>query len=180
MNCDYGYVCFAYSKNEWIAKAIAFITGSKWSHTFLIAPPILDREMAMEASAEGVAMVPFDIAYRTNPNESYEVYRFKIPNKSIDGSILKTMDMLETPYGYAEFFWFIWRAINKKLGRDIRKNNNWFQQGTICSGLVRLYIENAGLACLFSSFGKDSANQQDVYEVVKKNPSTFELIETKS
>lgn len=177
---EYGYICFAYSKNEWIAKAIAWFTKSKWSHSFVTMPPILGREMAMEASASGVAMTPFDIAYRNNPNQTYEAYRFNIDPEQIDLSLLKCMNELETSYGYLEYPWFIWRSFNKLFGRDIKNQNNWSKQGTVCSGLVRQFIENSGHKELFTGFGIDSANAQDVYEIVKANLNLFQLVESKN
>lgn len=176
--CNYGYVCFAYSKNEWLAKAIAWFTKSQWSHSFIMAPSMIDREMAMESASNGVSLVPFDSSYRNNDNQKYEVYRFKMSKESIDKGVLMTMDMLETPYGYLEYPWFMWRSLNALLGRDIKSQNNWSQQGTVCSGLVRLYIDSVSPG-LFTDFGKDSANAQDVYNVVKARPDLFELIESK-
>lgn len=175
---EYGHVCFAYSKNEWIAKAIAWFTKSKWSHSFITAPPMLGKEMALEAASGGISPVLFDVGYRNNPNQKYEVYRFKISDEEIDLAMLKTMDMLQTPYGYLEYPWFIWRSINKWFGRDIKGKDNWSQQGTVCSGLVRLYIEATGRD-LFKEFGYDSATAQDAYEIVLSRPDLFELIESK-
>lgn len=175
----YGCIGFSYSKNEWIAKAIAWFTKSKWSHSFLTVPAILGREMVMESGEHGVGMVPFDLAYRMNVNQNYEIYRFKIDQDNIDSSILKTIDLLETSYGFLEYPWFMWRALNKFFGKDIKKQNNWLQDGTVCSDLVRLYITNAGQGSLFEDFGVDAANAQDIYNIVLANPSLFELIEKK-
>lgn len=175
---DYGYVCFAYSKNEWIARAIAWFTGSQWSHSFITVPSMLGKQMALEAAGSGVSMVAFDSAYRNNPNQNYAVFRFKADQFAINCAILRCVEMLETPYGYAEYPWFVWRGINKALGRDIKSQNNWSQQGTVCSGLVRMYLEESGYATLLSGFGKDSANAQDVYEAVLAHPELFELVET--
>lgn len=176
----YGYVCFAYSKNEWIAKQIAMFTKSQWSHSFLTVPSLLGKDMAMEAAGNGVSMIPFDIAYRANVNQNYETYRFKIDQAAIDKGILKTIDLLETGYGYLHYPWFIWRSLNKLFGRDIKSQNNWLQNGTVCSDLVRLYITNAGRGDLFKDFGIDSANAQDIYDIVKANPDLFELVESKA
>ncbi len=177
---EYGYVCFAYSKNEWIAKAIAWFTRSQWSHSFITIPKILDREMAMEAGGNGVSAVPFDIAYRNNSNQKYEVYRFKCDSEKIDYAISKCMNKLETSYGYLEYPWFIWRSLNFLFKRDIKIQNNWSSQGTICSGLVRAYLEEAGYVELFKEYGIDSNSAQDVYNIVKSHSDLFELIEQKS
>lgn len=177
---EYGYVCFAYSKDEWIARAIAWFTKSQWSHSFITVPPMLGEDMVMEASSNGISMVQFDVAYRENKNQKYEIYKFKIPQEQIDRAIWMTMFMLETSYGFLEYPWFIWRAVNSWFGRDIKHQDNWSQQGTVCSGLVRLYLEYAGFESLVSGFGKDSANAQDMYNIIKANPDLFELVESKS
>lgn len=177
---QYGLVCFAYSKNEWIAKQIAWFTKSQWSHSFITAEPMLGKEMAMEAAGNGVSLVLFDDAYRNNSNQKYETYKFKIEQNAIDQSIIKTASLLESSYGYLHYPWFIWRAINQLFSRDIKKQNNWFQNGTVCSDLVRLYITNAGRGDLFTDFGIDSASAQDLYEIVKANPDLFELVESKA
>lgn len=177
---NYGFVGFAMSKNEWSARAIAWFTKSKWSHSFITVPDILGREMVMEAGTAGVEMTPFDRSYRNDPNQSFEVFRFKILQENINLAILQAIDLLESPYGFLEYPWFMWRAFLAWLGKDIKSQNNWSQQGTVCSGLVRLYIELAGYAELFSGFGKDSAHQQDVYDIVIAHPELFELVESKS
>lgn len=176
---NYGYIGFSFSKNIWYDKIIAKVTKSKWSHSFITIPSILGREMVMESVANGVCMIPFDFAYRDNPHQDYRVYRFKIHKDNIDTSISLCMNQLETAYGWLEYPWFLWRAICAVFGKDIKAQNNWSPQGTVCSGLVRFFIENAGCD-LFREFGIDSANAQDIYEVVLTHPELFELIEEKN
>lgn len=176
---NYGYVGFSYSKNIWYDKIIAKITKSKWSHSFITVPSILGREMVMESVAGGICMIPFDFAYRTNENQNYELYRFNISQDKIDQSIMQCLNTLESSYGFLEYPWFLWRSICKLFGKDIKKQNNWSPQGTVCSGLTRYFIENAG-ENLFNDYGIDSANAQDIYEVVLAHPELFELIESKS
>jgi hypothetical protein len=176
---DYGYIAFSYTKNELTAKLIAKITQSKWSHSFIIVPPMLGKEMVMEAASNGISMATFQENYRDNPNESYEVYRFNAPQGKIDKSILNCMEKLERPYPYMELLWFVWRRINKVFGRDIKNQNNWFTNGVVCSGLVRKFIEGSGFKKLFKGFGIDAVAPEDAYEIVIANPKLFELIEKK-
>lgn len=176
---DYGYVCFSYTKNELIAKLIAKITQSKWSHSFIVVPPVLEKEMVMEAASNGISMTTFQENYRDNANESYEVYRVFAPKNKVDKSILSCMERLERPYPYLELLWFVWRRINKFFGKDIKDQNNWFTNGVVCSGLVRKFLEGSGLKRLFKGFGIDAVAPQDVYNIVLANPKLFELIEKK-
>jgi len=176
---EYGYICFAYSKNEWIAKAIAWFTKSKWSHTFITIPPILGNEMALEAASVGTCPVLFDKGYRNNPDQIYEVYRVKIPQEKIDNAIVASLGRLQTPYGYLEYPWFVWRYINAWLGRDIRSQDNWSKRNLVCAGLSDFFLDDCGLSSLSDSYGYNSISAQDIYEIVKAHPELFELVEKK-
>lgn len=177
---EYGYVCFAYSKNEFIAKAIAWFTKSQWSHTFITAPPMLGKEMVMEAGGGGVEMVTFEQGYRNNSTQKYEVYRVKVSQEIIDEAIAQCMNDLETPYGYLEYPWFMWRSVNAWFGRDIKSQDNWSKKNTVCAGFVDLFLDALGLQILTKDFGKNSINAQDIYDIVKAHPDLFELVESKS
>ena len=174
---EYGYVCFSYSKNEWIAKAIAWFTNSQWSHTFITISPILGKEMVMEASSGGTQTILFDKAYRNNTNQKYEVYKLKIDQDIIDQAIIDCLDNLEMPYGYFEYPWFIWRFINKWFGKDIKSQNNWSTKNEVCAGVTDTFLVRCSLDFLFKDFGKNSITAQDIYEIVLANPHLFELIE---
>lgn len=176
---EYGYVCFAYTKTEWIAKAIAWFTQSQWSHTFLTVPSMLGQEMIMEAGGGGVEMAMFNQAYRHNASQKYEVYRVKVSQQIIDEAIAQCMEKLELPYGYLEYPWFIWRYLNKWIGRDIKGQDNWSTNREVCAGLVDIYIDALGLGVLSKDFGNNSISAQDIYEIVKANPDLFELVESR-
>jgi hypothetical protein len=177
---EYGYVCFAYTKNKWYDWCIAKLTRSQWSHAFITCPPMLNNEMAMEATRDGVTMCSFDERYRQDPSQIYQVFRFKIDQVAKNASIQNRIKELETLYGYLEYPWFAWRYLNSAFGRDIKSQNNWCQNGTeVCSQFVIEYISDCGCASLFNSFGKGSAAPQDVYEIVLAHPELFELIESK-
>jgi len=177
---EYGYVCFAYSKNEWIAKVIAWFTKSQWSHCFITVPPMLEQEMVMEASEGGVEMITFNSAYRNNPTQKYEVYKVNCSQESTDQAILTCMGQLEVGYGFKHYPWFMWRSLCKLFGKDIKSQDNWCHSGDVCSDLTRLRLESGGLKDLLAGFGKNSASAQDLYEIVKTYPEFFELIESKN
>lgn len=179
MDSKYGYVCFAYSKNEFVAKAIAWFTKSQWSHTFITVPAILGSQMAMEAGMGGTEMVLFDQGYRNNPNQKYEVYKVNVAQDIVDQAIVECLSNLEMPYGYLEYPWFIWRSICLWFGKDIKNQNNWSTKDEVCAGLTELYVEKLSLQILFNGFGKNSINAQDIYLIVKANPHLFELVESK-
>lgn len=176
---EYGYVCVSNSKKEFQAKVIKFVTRSKWSHSFITVPNMLDVEMALESASSGVSMCSFDKHYRTDDGQGYRVYRFKADQGSKDKSIVSLLTELQTGYGFLELPWFAWRAICAWLKCDIRAQDNWSQAGTICSELVAQYITNAGYPQLFTSFGKGSVNAQDIFEICESHPEIFELVENK-
>jgi hypothetical protein len=174
----YGYVCFAYT-DVWYDWCIAKVSGSQWSHAFLTIPPIVGREMVLEAVKNGVSACPFDREYKGNSKVKYEVYRFNGNAANIDAAISKCMNRLETSYGFLEYPWLMWRYLNSWFGRDIKSQNNWCRQGTVCSGLVRQFIEESGFD-FFSDFGRDAVTPGDAYAVVKAHPELFQLIESQS
>jgi hypothetical protein len=175
----YGYIGFAYTKNEWIAKAISWFTKSKWSHSFITIPPMLDKEMVMEAVKGGVEVDMFERGYRNNHNQRYEIYKFNCNKSDIDSAIIVCANHLQESYGFLQYPWFMWRSLNKLFGKDIKDQNNWSSRGEVCSDLTRRFIEGSGHKELFKEYGTDSATAQDIYEIVKNNPQLFELIEKK-
>jgi hypothetical protein len=181
-NAQYGYVCFAYTKNKWYDWCISKLTGSKWSHSFFTCPPMLGKEMLMEACGGGVSVSSFDIGYRNNVNQAYEVYQLKIDRATIDSSIKNQIKELEDSYAFLAYPWFMWRYLNRFLGRDIKAKDNWYQSQTtrICSQFLREFIEGCGFKSLFDGYGLGSASPQDIYTLVLSRPDLFELIESKS
>jgi hypothetical protein len=176
---EYGYVCVSNSKKAFVGRIIKFVTRSNFSHSFITVPDMLGERMVMEAAANGVSVVPFNKAYRVDPDEGYRIYRFKADPAAKDAAILTIAQSLETGYGFLELPWFIWRAVNRLFGRDIRGQNNWSDAGTICSELAAQYISMSGFSHLFEDFGRCSVNAQDIFEICKANPELFELIEVK-
>ena len=135
----------------------------------------------MEAAGGGCSAVSFDLSYRNNPSVAYEVYRLKVDQALKDASILNRIRELEVSYGYLEYPWFVWRYLNRFVGRDIKAQNNWCQNGDeVCSQYLREYIADCNLSDLFSGFGKGSMAPQDIYDIVLARPDLFELVEKKA
>lgn len=175
----YGHVCVSNSKAGFTAQVIKFFTRSKWSHSFVISPPLLNKDMVIESASNGVSIAPFDQHYRNDIYEGYRVYEFKCEYEFKDSALTQVFAELEGGYGFLEIPWFGWRALNKLFGRDIRHKDNWSQAGVICSELATQYITACGFGRLFSAFGKGSVNAQDIYEICESHPELFKLIESK-
>lgn len=178
---SYGHVVLANSKKEFFASIIKWVTRSNWSHSLFTIPPCCGREMGLEAAGNGVSCLPFDTNYRQDPNQGYRMYRLNLSAEVIDAAIATQLDELEVFYGYLDLPWFMWRALNRVLGRDIRNQDNWAWRfkWKICSESVVDYLTACGLGQLFEGFGKNAVCPQDLQEIMDAHPEYFELIETK-
>lgn len=176
---EYGHICVANSKKELFPRLIKWVTRSQFSHSFIIAPSMLGKEMVIEAADSGVAMCSFDDHYRNDPDQGYRVYRFRADPALKDQAMITLFTELQTRYGYLELPWFAWRALNLLFGRDIRHQDNWSQDGTICSELAAQYISMSGFPQFLSGFGRGSVNAQDIFEICEAHPEVFELVEFK-
>lgn len=176
---EYGHIVISRLKKGWFSSLVRFVTRSDYSHTLLTVPPVCGEEMGLESSHVMTAAMPFEPWYRKNTNAAYRVYRFRASPAKKRAALVKAMRSFTAGYGYRKLPWFIWRALNKLIGRDIRAQSNWSQSGLICSDLVAQYISDAGFSHLFAKFGKASIHSQDIYEICEACPEIFELIEFK-
>jgi hypothetical protein len=176
----YGYVVLVDTKTGFIPNAIKWFTGSQLSHSLVTVPPILNTPMCIEAAEGGVDMLRFDTGYINNPNEAYQVWSFEAPDAVKDAAILSIVNDLEITYGFLQYPWFIWRRINLLFGRDIKSQDNWSNQGMVCSQVCVAYLTACGLTDMFAGYGKGSISPQDLQDIFRAHPETFTLIETKS
>lgn len=172
----HGQIVLACSKSGFISSAIRFFTKSKFSHSLITAPEMVGLPMCIEAAENGVSVIRFDEAYTQNTGESIEIWDVLIPNEVKDRGLVPTMDKLEKSYGFLELPWFIWRWMNGLVKRDIKAQNNWSHNGTICSQLCRVYLTNAGIGFLFEGYGKGSVAPQDISVIMNANPKFFKRI----
>jgi hypothetical protein len=167
-----------------VPKAIRYFTKSKWSHSLLIQAPILKEEAVQEAS-DLVQIVPFQRNYRDS-TETFEMFRIKkgvVSKATIDASLKKCFnEFTGQKYGYLQLFWFIYRAIAEKFGKDVRHNKNWLSDGVICSELVYWYLFYLGepFKTLLEPWNADTIQPQDIYNIVQSHPELFELVEIKA
>lgn len=174
---EFGHICFSVNHKSFTAKVIKFFTRSRWSHSFITAPPIIkERLMVLEATGEGVTSIPLDVGYLEDPTEDCIIFKVKIDDNLKIESINNILNSLQTGYGFLELPWFAWRGICYWFGKDIKSQDNWSQAGIICSELASNYLRGLGLGYLLEGFGKGSINAQDLYEICLNNPDIFELI----
>jgi hypothetical protein len=159
-------------------KLIKFFTGSKWSHSFIVTLPFAGEDAVQEA-VMAVQVVPLS-RYRDDPNCAYEIYRVAVSAEAIPVALEYCFnEYAGIKYGYLQLPWFAWRWINEKIGRDIRKENNWLTDGVICSELVYDYLKQLSPYTfeLLSGFNPDIIQSEDIYRIVKAHPEAFQLIE---
>lgn len=172
-----GHVVFSSTANSFMPNAIRFITRSQWSHCLITTPDYLGRKMCIEAAGIGIAMVDFDLQYRQSKTQKFEVYEVLIPEiKKLEG-MYNVLSYLQQPYAYLAYPWFLWRWFLNLFKKDIKHRDNWYPHLWVCSGFTRRYLEHCGLGYLTSMFGRGSMHAQDLYEIVKRNPDIFKLIE---
>lgn len=176
---SYGDIVLANSKKGFIAQAIKWFTGSKFSHCLITAPDCLERPMGFEAAETGVSSVPFDKNYTQNDTQGYEIWEVLISEEDKNKGINRIIDELETPYGVLQYPWFIWRRLNYLFGRDIKSQDNWVPRAIVCSILTEHYLQGCGLCWLFKDYGKGSVTPQDVRNVMVAHPELFRLKEVK-
>lgn len=176
---EYGHIVLSGTKYGFFPNAIKWFTKSKFSHSLVTMPNVLDMPMCAEAADNGVSMVRFDKAYTQNEDQEYEIWKVKIAPECIDAGIKKVADDLETMYGFLQYPWFVWRSICKFFGSDIKHQNNWFTGGTICSELCVQYLAGCGLAYVLDGYGPGAVTPQDLQDIFKAHPELFELVAMK-
>ena len=157
-----------------ISNAIRWLTSSQYSHSLVTLPQLLNCDMCVEAASNGVTLQRFDTTYWTNPSQACDVYELIGISDDIKAAAMKgLLSELDTSYGYLEMPWFIWRALNRMVGRDIKSHDNWSQHGDICSWVCVQYLTACGLGDLFRDYGKCSVAPQDLRNIFDANPTIF-------
>jgi hypothetical protein len=172
---SYGDIVLANNKTNWISQCIKWFTGSRFSHSFVTMPDILDIPMCMEASEGGVDMARFDTKYLDNQNEGIEVWSINVSQDAKDTAIKYILSDLEIGYGFLQYPWFMWRRICLIFGKDIRSQNNWNSDGMICSQLCVTYLRALGLSKVLEGYGSGSIAPQDLQDIFKAHPDKFTL-----
>lgn len=132
-------------------------------------------------------IVPFDSHYRDNPESYYDIYQISpsvVSQAEIDAGLKQVFEEYAgMTYGFLQLPWFIWRWINRKFGRDIHRELNWFNTNIICSGEVFDYWIYLGLGMIIpttmSQYHQSTIAPADILSIVKRNPDLFVLVEQK-
>lgn len=159
----------------WYPAGVRFFTRSKWSHTFIVANPYLERPTALEADLK-VQLVDFEKEYIHKKADSWIVYEpIKASKEEKAHAAADTFRYYNgETYGFLQIPWFMFRAFLKWIGIG-KTANNWFPGGVICSELVLYYLKalNEEYAQAFAHLDLDETSPQDIYSVVSSRLDLF-------
>lgn len=171
-----GQIGFSYNSTSWLSKLIAFFTRSEWSHTFLLTRPVSHLQtVAVQEANTIVRVVPFGKFYADKVEQKWEIWEVKGLNQAdMDAALSLCFDRYSgVTYGFLQLPWFIWRWLNEKLGRDIRKTRNPWSKGIICSELVFEFLHVIGKGDLLADLQTNTVHPEDLLRIFKAHPEMF-------
>ena len=169
----YGQIVLANTKSGFNHQLLRFFMGVNLTHSLVTVPDLAGLPMCMEAASNGVDATRFDTSYLQNARVQIEIWEVNISDEVKDAGIQAVINKLEVNYGYLELPWFAWRWLNKLFGKDIKNQNNWSQNGEICSQLVQVYLTGCGLEQLFERYGNCAVHPGDLRNIMQANPKYF-------
>jgi len=155
-----------HSKND-ISKAIAKVTGSRWSHAGMIMEIGVFATYTIETCDFNVWTNHFE-KYLTDQWVEMEVFRPKreLPMKE---QIVKAAQKTHgTIYGFLQF---ISLGIRARISRLIP---NFIRQGIVCNQVVLSGLTVSDIPG-FQGIDPESMDQEELYKLVKNSPD-FELV----
>lgn len=158
-------------------RLVRFFTSSRWSHCFVVTPPILGHLSVIEADLK-VQCVPFQKEYVEKNTDYYEILR---PFRATESQIWRACSELYArdagaTYGFLQIPWFALRALLAPLGVHLRANP--LPDGEICSETIWQYLNLLGgpYARVLDGFGENECSPEDIYRAVKDRPDLFEVV----
>ena len=106
---------------------------------------------------------------------SFKLWKIKAAEDQIDAGIRRVFPMLNVSYGYMTILGFILVWLWYKI--TLKKANNPFRGGIICSELVLEYLK-----AIFPNdpalkkMDRDTTSPEDIYEFISCRPDFFEEI----
>jgi hypothetical protein len=169
---SYGQIVLANTKSGIEAKIFRTIIGG-YTHSLVTIPQLVGVLMCIEAAASGVDTLRFDTNYLQNSDQEIEIWEVNVSEEMKYAGIKAAINKLESQYGFLELPWFVWRWLNSLINRDIKHQNNWCQNGEICSQLCQLYLTGCGLGFLFDGYGACAVHPGDLKKIMEANPKYF-------
>ena len=179
MDVQQGDIAFSGKRAwNWYSASVKYITGSKWSHSFILVGSVNDELSVMEADLD-VTVVSWQQQYVVANNDYYQVYRpIKASQEDIQRATKYCYDnYAEEVYGFMQIPWFVYRIYAKKwFGINAKKN--WSSQGMFCSELTFDYLYQLGgeYRDLLKDFTSETASPQDLDDLVISRPDLFQFV----
>jgi hypothetical protein len=158
-----GDIGFLMHHDNWISKAIAWFTKSKWSHVFIVLETGQHRVYTVETSDFEVVVHTLE-DYINDKNVSFEIYRAdcleEVQRQMISRECLKTLG--ET-YGYLQLISFGIRCIlSRYFGIKI---HNFFRQGIVCCGVALVGYSKTNIPGLMG-IDPESIDSEETYQLI--------------
>ena len=168
---------------NFLSKAIRFFTNSTISHTDFTMGKIVKEESVLSAQAL-MSVLPL-CTYFWDEYFTFTIYEIEgVPEKELE-KIVRAMyiDFAGKKYGFMQLPWFIYRWFMERLGKDVRKQHNWFAKNNICSELVWMYLVKVSkgrdygrfpeLYAKLNEWNRDTVSPQDIKVIVESFPEIF-------
>jgi hypothetical protein len=171
-----GDIGFSGKRVGFYPNAVRFFTKSRWSHCFVVVPPVLG-ELSVLESEVNVVLRPWYSEYVEKNNDYYEIWRPIMAQEAVYdacASLYKSDSGII--YGFMQIPFFAVRAILDLVGIHLKRNP--FPGGEICSETHWRYIMNLGgeYEKALNGITENECSPQDIYEVVRNRPDLFEFV----
>lgn len=168
-------IIFNSTKGGWFSSCQRFFTGLPYTHAAVCIGDVLTHPSIIEADLL-VEVTPLKKTLDDTTKE-YEAYRpnLPLPEWSVD-TVLGNIyyNYTNNEYGFTQVLWFVYRWFMEKfLHKDVRKKNNPFSKGVICSELVFYYLAELSehskpLSDKISEWNPDTVHAGDIANICKQ------------
>jgi hypothetical protein len=161
-----GDIGFIYHPGNPISRLIAWVMGSRWSHTFLVIEQTPDRTYTCETTDYEVS-VGYLERYFDEPGARIAIYRKAIPLTAAESqlAVKEALSHFETLYGYLQLFSLGLRRVLLRLFK--LRINNFIRVGMVCTAVPIYAYRAAGIAPFFA-LDPEALDTQDLFEMIDK------------
>jgi hypothetical protein len=171
MQLETSDVGFLMQKNWLVARIIAWLMGSKWSHSFIIIESGVLATYICETTEYEVVISPLK-KYIDDENVNLEVFRPKKGrHEQKIKSAMECMNQIGTSYGWFQLVSLGLRRILMRLGIRIP---NFIRQGVVCNGVVLYGLRNIPIRGV-EGIDPESIDTEELYQIVSNSPD-FERV----
>lgn len=156
-------VGFCITHTNWVSRAIAWFTGSKWSHAFLVKE-ITPKHTYIQETNSFCVTIDYLESHIINPDQSIEIWSpIDISDSEreeiVEEAYIKTYGYV---YGYMQLISFGIRRLLMRIGIKI---NNFFRQGVVCDHVVSYGYKKSSIPEL-TNIDPESIDSEELYQIV--------------